>query len=296
MAIGLIYTHWSLRQLTTPLPSHQELFDLLMVKEGPTSISYITTASLQDKIRNEIIYPSFVLQWADGRRFVIDMGMDEQGSQDFFNKMGWQYDSDSIQSHGSIKEQLGADYSSVAGLGLTHLHPDHVQGAQTFCRAESPKVPLFQTAQQASERNHTTVLGAALVDQGSCIEPRTLTSDSYLKPIPDFPGLAAFPIAGHSPGSSIFVAAVEGKLWVIAGDVSWERNALLSNQPKKVSLFRSILIPEDDNRLLELRQWLAQLDTIKNVGVLLCHDSHALKQFGPPTYHSINGSLNSNGT
>jgi len=87
-----------------------------------------------------------------------------------------------------------------------------------------------------------------------------------------------------SPGSTVFVAAVEDKLWVVAGDISWTRQSMLTNQPKQVSIFRSLIIPEDERRLTELRQWLAQLDNLNLVKVVLCHDGLALQLNGPPVF------------
>ncbi|OUS03793.1 hypothetical protein A9Q81_06580 [Gammaproteobacteria bacterium 42_54_T18] len=289
----VIYTHWSIRQLITPIPSNEVLFDLLDVEGGPTSINYIVTASLQDRLRGEIVFPAFVLRWADGRRFVIDMGMDESGAKHFYEKMAWQYESDDIKVHGSVVQQLGAEASLVAGLGFTHLHEDHVQGVQRYCQPQSIKLPLFQTPQQAEERNYTTGFGAAFVEDAGCVSPQALIGAGPLYSVPGFPGLAAIPVAGHSPGSTVFVAAVEGTLWIVAGDISWTRESMLINQPKQVSLFRSFIIPEDGSRLIELREWLAQLDSYDLVKVLLCHDGLALQVDGPsefkPPLHKSEG-------
>ncbi len=280
----VIYTHWSIRQLITPMPSNEVLFDLLDVEGGPTSINYIVTASLQDRLRGEIVFPAFVLRWADGRRFVIDMGMDDRGAKYFYEKMAWQYESDDIKVHGSVAKQLGAEASLVAGLGFTHLHEDHVQGVQRYCQLKSAKLPLFQTPQQTEERNYTTGFGAAFVEDADCVSPKVLTGAGPLYSVPGFPGLAVVPVAGHSPGSTVFVVAVEGKLWIVAGDISWTRQSMLTNQPKQVSLFRSLIIPEDETRLVELRQWLAKLDSNDLVKVLLCHDGLALQVNGPPVF------------
>ena len=147
------------------------LFDLLDVEGGPTAINYIVTASLQDQFRGEVAFPAFVLRWADGRRFVIDMGMDEDGATHFYEKMAWQYKSDGIKVHGSVAQQLGAEASLVAGLGFTHLHEDHVQGVQRYCQSKLTKLPLFQTSQQALEHNYTTGFGAAFVEDADCVSP-----------------------------------------------------------------------------------------------------------------------------
>lgn len=283
---GLGHAYWSIHQPAAPLPSNKELTNLLKINDGPTSIHYLTTATVQDKKRGEIVYPSFVIQWADGRRFLIDIGMDNKGALDFFQKMAWQYDSEGIQSHGSTKQQLGQSSVSVSGMAFTHLHTDHMQGIQSYCQPTSSNITLFQTAQQALQRNYTTLPGAVLISNTTCIEPLVLPDEKALIPIPGFPGLAAFTVAGHTPGSTAYVVAVNGKLWIIAGDVSWQRSALLENKPKSVSTLRSIMFPENQSRLTQLRQWFTEKESQANAHVLLCHDGKALRQFGPPIFNA----------
>lgn len=284
---GVGYSHWSLRQLAAPLPSIEEVLKRSEVSDGPISISYITTATIDDSQRGEIVFPSFVLEWGDGRRFLVDLGMDESGAVAYFNKMGWQYNGDAIESHGSVGEQLNSAYPSIYGIGVTHLHPDHVQGIESFCREDTQQISLFQTATQAERNNYTTAPGTQMLGQASCIEAEVLNGD-VLKPVPGFSGLFVIAVAGHSPGSSVFLASVQGKLWVLAGDVSWQHSLMLRNEPKKVSFARSVLIPEHEGRLAELRHWLNQLNAREGVEVVLCHDGDALEKYGPPKYQIIN--------
>ena len=276
--IGAVaYTHWSLHQLTTPLPSDKALLDLLSTDAGPVSIHYVVTASLQDEDRGDVVFPAFVLRWADGRQFMIDAGMNEDGANSFYRKMGWQYKSDGIDSNGN---QVALIAEHIDGLGLTHLHEDHVQGVVDLCQSSEKKIPLYQTEAQAMKSNYTTLPGVKLIETADCVVPTKLGSEGALQLIPDFPGLGVFAVAGHSPGSSVFVAAVEGKLWLIAGDVSWKRDALLGDKPKQVSWFRALFIPEDQEHLREVGRWLTRLEENALVNVVLCHDGDALRNSG----------------
>lgn len=285
LAITIFYTHWSLTQITTPLPSEKQILNLLTEDQGPTSITYLNTATIQDSLRGEIIFPAFILTWPGGRSFIIDAGMDTKGAEAFFSKLSWQYAGNNIEPHGGLSEQMGDSIRSVSGLAFTHLHEDHVQGVSSICDGAGSPLMLYQTPKQSGEHNYTTLPGVSVIKSAECIQPSLLAGPGPIYSIPGFPGLYAIEAAGHSPGSTIYVTRVEGKLWIIAGDVSWRRQSLLNNQPKSVSSFRSLIIPEDETQLEKLRLWLAKLDGHDLIDVLLCHDSLALKAYGPPLYH-----------
>jgi glyoxylase-like metal-dependent hydrolase (beta-lactamase superfamily II) len=118
----------------------------------------------------------------------------------------------------------------------------------------------------------------AHVEQASCAEPLRL-GGGPLHRFPGFPGLVAFAAGGHTPGSTIFFARVQDRIWVHAGDITNFRENLLLDRPKPWA-YSYLITPEARGRLAPLRPWLAGLDQIDAWSVVVSHDHAALLQSG----------------
>lgn len=74
LAATLLPAHWQIRQVHPPLPGHTQLAAALQVANSPSAISYINTAT-QSGPSGSIGHPGVLIQWPDGRHFLIDTGM-----------------------------------------------------------------------------------------------------------------------------------------------------------------------------------------------------------------------------
>jgi hypothetical protein len=74
LAAILIPAHWQIRQVQSPLPALEDIAAALQVTAGPGAISYINTAT-QNGPLGTIGHPGIVIEWPDGRSFLIDTGM-----------------------------------------------------------------------------------------------------------------------------------------------------------------------------------------------------------------------------
>jgi glyoxylase-like metal-dependent hydrolase (beta-lactamase superfamily II) len=274
----LLEAHREIRSVTPVLPARDELAAALDVPGGPVAIHYLNTATQRGGPGpTPIGHPAFLLEWADGRSFLIDVGMDRAGA------LG----SDPIEFHGSLADQLGASAEDVGGVAFTHLHADHTGGLAAVCAALGHELDVFQTPWQADRGNYTTSPGRADIDDAGCVRMRRLEGGP-LYGIPGFPGLVAVAGGGHTPGSTLFFARVGGSTWVLAGDVSNVQQALLSNHPKE-RIYSLLVTPEGPARLEELRRWLALLDAETDTHVLVSHDTDFIASSGMPPYAPPSG-------
>jgi len=268
---------WEMRGLEPALPEVSQLAALGDSGDGPVRLGWVNTAS-QPIADGRLGLPVFVLEWADGRLFLIDAGMDREPARDFGRLLEWVMGGDPSEPRGAFPEQVGAAVSRVAGVGLTHLHTDHAQGLIPLCRALDRPLPLFQTPWQLALQNSATASGRAHIAEAGCVRPQEL-ADGPLFAGPGFPGLAAFPGAGHTPGSTVFAARVAGRTWLFAGDITNSRADLLENRPKPWLYSRSIT-PENTEQLARLRPWLAALDARPDFAVVVSHDEAAWGAIG----------------
>ncbi len=102
-------------------------------------------------------------------------------------------------------------------------------------------------------------------------------------PMPAFPGVVAIAAGGHTPGSTIFAAKVGGTTWILSGDVTIARQALLDNEPKPL-VYSLLILPEAPARLERVRLWLAALDAQPQTVVVVSHDQAALEASGMAAY------------
>jgi glyoxylase-like metal-dependent hydrolase (beta-lactamase superfamily II) len=89
----------------------------------------------------------------------------------------------------------------------------------------------------------------------------------------------AIAAGGHTPGSTVFAARVGEVTWILAGDMTNSRAALLANEPKP-ALYSLFIVPEAPARLERMRLWLSALDAESDVTVVVSHDQPALEASG----------------
>jgi glyoxylase-like metal-dependent hydrolase (beta-lactamase superfamily II) len=286
-AAFLVEAHIEIGRVTPPLPEWTALAGELAVAEGPARIAYVETASQSGEGPATLGHVAFLLEWDDGRSFLVDAGMEREQAIAFGRMTELAFGSDPIDVHGSVAEQLGAATRRIRGVAFTHLHNDHTGGLPGLCAALGRPLPLFQTPWQAERGNFTTSFSAPHLDAADCVRRQRL-SGGPLYPVPGFPGLLVVAGAGHTPGSTLFFARVRGRTWVLAGDVSNFMANLRENRPKPL-VYSLFIVPEARGRLEEVRLWLRGLDVRPDVTVLVSHDLDAIEASGLPaaTLHAL---------
>ena len=124
-SVPIIDLSWEIRQINPELPSAQSIESLLGEHKGPQRIEYVLNASQSHPAGGGITHSAFVLSWSDGKRFLLDVGMDRAGTEEFGRMSETIFGSDPIEFHGTIAELLGDTASTISGLAFTHLHQDH---------------------------------------------------------------------------------------------------------------------------------------------------------------------------
>jgi glyoxylase-like metal-dependent hydrolase (beta-lactamase superfamily II) len=280
LAVALAEAHVEIRSIHPELPDAAALAALTDVPDAPLRIAYLNTASQRGAAPATLGHPAFLLDWADGRRFLIDLGMERDQALVFGRLTGLAFGSDPIVTYGSPAEQLGPEVQRIRGVAFTHLHNDHTGGLPGLCRALARPLPLFQTPWQAELGNFSTRPGRAHLEAADCVRVERLPARP-LSLIPGFPGLAVVAGAGHTPGSSVFAARVQGLTWLLAGDITNFRINLDEDRPK-AWIYSAFIVPESRERLAELRRWLRELDALPGFRVVVSHDLEALERSGLP--------------
>ncbi|NNL66316.1 MAG: MBL fold metallo-hydrolase [Myxococcales bacterium] len=268
LAVFLVPPHLQTRGITPALPDADAFRALLAAPGGPVRVRYLVNAS-QEVERGKLGHTVFLAEWPDGRRFMIDAGMDRATATEFAALLERLAGGGEAQFFGDVAEQLGPDVASVKGVGFTHLHIDHVQGVGAFCTARGPGAQAYQTALQVEEHNFNTSEGAAIVAD-SCLGRTVLEGEGLHTPV-GFPGLGILALGGHTPGSTLFALAAGGRLWLFSGDTTNAKADLL-NDVGKGFLYSYLLVPENTARTGELRRWLSALDAEPDMTVVVSHD------------------------
>lgn len=300
-AVTLVAAQRAIEALDPPLPPAARLLASRAARDLPVRLSWIDTAS-QAMPRSAVLepradpspdasyvmsHPVFVLEWADGRILLVDLGMDPESARRFGRLIRLLSGGEPIEPHGSAAEALGNAVSRVAGVVLTHLHSDHTAGAAALCAALERTVPLFQAPLQAERGNFTTRGGRAEIEAAGCLKARPLEGESPFA-VPGFPGLVVSPVAGHTPGSQVFVVHVRSggepvRSFVLTGDVVNHGDALLHDLPKP-RLYSLLVVPEARERLGVVRRHLRGLVEEHRLTPLVSHDRGQLEASGVPQW------------
>jgi glyoxylase-like metal-dependent hydrolase (beta-lactamase superfamily II) len=271
LAVLLLPAHLQVRGVKPVLPDDAELLALRGVNSA-NKVSYIVTSS-QALERGQISHISIVVEWASGKRFLIDTGMSPREAEKFAELLK-KLDSSAGNGtvHTTISAALGSEIKDIAAVGFTHLHIDHTQGIKGFCNARGAGARLLQLPSQRELHNFNTTEGADLVEN-SCLKRAdlSLVEGATLYQSKEFPGLAAFELGGHTPGSTLWAVAIADKVLLFSGDITNDK-ASIDHNIKKPALYSYLLVPENTKRTAELRQWLKRLDQSEQFSVIVSHD------------------------
>jgi glyoxylase-like metal-dependent hydrolase (beta-lactamase superfamily II) len=286
--------HYSIRGLGGPLPTDLAVLDAadppVRVRAVNTSRQAIPRAQVLDPARDptpdrkyEMSHPAILLEWADGRRLLVDVGMEPAAARDFgatIEAVG----AAPAEAFGSAAEQLPELASGPLAVVFTHLHVDHVQGIGALCAARGgAEIQVFQTPAQADLRNYTTRPAAAQIAAAPCARPVRL-AEAPLAPLPGFPGVGVIWAAGHTPDSQVVLARVAGgggappRRIAFAGDVVNAVDGARFDVPKPL-LYRLLITPEDDARLGAVRRFLGHLEQA-GFELAPAHDLLQLRELG----------------
>jgi len=100
-----------------------------------------------------------------------------------------------------------------------------------------------------------------------------------IKNVEGFPGLFAISVAGHTPGSTVYLTKINGMIWIFAGDIANTMADLLENNGKGW-FYTYLLVPENADWLNELRVWLKELNDQEDIEVLVAHDLEGYERSG----------------
>ena len=293
VAANLGYAHYAIRGLGGPLPTDLSALDgadlAVRVIAANTSRQALPRAQVLDPSRDptpdrpyEMSHPAFLLTWADGRRLLVDLGMEPEYSRSFGANLEL-VGAAPAESLGSAADQLPELSSGRLGVVFTHLHVDHVQGIGALCRLRGGgEVEVFQTPAQVERRNYTTRPAADLLAAAGCARVVRL-ADAPLAPLPGFPGVGVVWAAGHTPDSQVVLARVAGpegapRRLAFAGDTVNAADGARFDVPKPL-LYRLFITPEDDARLGAVRRFLGHLEQA-GFELAPAHDLLALRELG----------------
>lgn len=277
LAVILVPAHIQVRGVEPALPSSQQL-QSLRSGEGPTSVRYLVT-SAQTGEQRSLAHISFLVEWANGKSFLIDTGMSQQQAFEFADLIKAMDSSlQDVQVFGTVASLMGSELSKIQGVGFTHLHIDHTEGIKEFCEARGSGAEVLQTVSQRDLHNFNTSEGAALVAD-SCLRrgelyamsPDSGGNDVNIFESSNFPGLAAVELGGHTPGSTLWVVALADRTILFSGDITNDKHSL-DHDVAKEALYSWMIVPENIKRTAQLRKWLRGLDERDNFSVIVSHD------------------------
>jgi glyoxylase-like metal-dependent hydrolase (beta-lactamase superfamily II) len=110
-----------------------------------------------------------------------------------------------------------------------------------------------------------------------------------LKAVPGFPGVFVIDAGGHTPGSQIILATVQGadgaQRYAFTGDIVNNIDGITANVSKPF-VYRTFLVPEDETRLAQLRVFLEHLHDDLGYTLLVSHDQLSLEASGVPAFRA----------
>jgi glyoxylase-like metal-dependent hydrolase (beta-lactamase superfamily II) len=303
MAGGLAWLHMAIEREHAPLPVVSEVLALGTTGELPVKLSVIETAR-QPTPRAGVLdpnadpspetpyvmtHPAFVLEWADGRLLLIDTGMTHAGALKFGEPIERFFHAGPVQVRTSTADALDGAASRVQGIVFTHLHIDHVDGLRELCARIGHPVKVFMTGPQLDTWTPFTAEGKDLVAHAACVE-RVRIGGAPLMSLEGFPGVGVIAVGGHTPGSQAILAAVRGpdgtvRRYVFSGDVTNTIDGVRGDISKPL-FYRLVIVPEDDDRLGELRRYLRALEKDHGVAIVVSHDQKHLESLGIPAWGS----------
>jgi glyoxylase-like metal-dependent hydrolase (beta-lactamase superfamily II) len=302
-AAALVWMHLTVQGQRGPLPTSDELMALSNQSDLPIKVSVIETAE-QVTPRRAVLdpntdptpdasyvmtHPSFVLEWADGRLLLVDAGMTRAGAIKFGQPMETLIGAGPVTPLKTVASALDTDLARVKGIVFTHLHLDHVDGLRDICPRLQKPVSVFMTGGQLDTWTLFTSEGKDVVTHSACLDPVRI-GPAKMIPLDGFPGVAVIHAAGHTPGSQIVLAAVRdtaGTLtrYAFSGDVTNTIDGIREDVSKPL-LYRLVIVPEDDDRLGELRRYLRVLEHDQKLVVVPSHDQNHLHTLGIPAWGS----------
>jgi glyoxylase-like metal-dependent hydrolase (beta-lactamase superfamily II) len=309
-AVGLPLAHLQIERRDPALPDLGTLARFAAAPDLPVHLGWVDTAIqpmpralVLDPARDphpdrpyRMSHPAFVLTWADGRRLLVDVGMDREEALRFGVPLEWA-GAGPIQPRESLADALGpalrADPPHPIGIVFTHLHLDHVAGLVALCAAlpDARRVTVFQRHAQQVEFNYTTRPGRRLLAEARCVERRVL-GEEPAAPVPGFPGVFVIDAAGHTPGSQLVGAWVRDDRrthgWILAGDVANAFDGVVDDVPKPW-FYRTFVVPESEAREHRLRRYLRDAMDRAGFRVLVAHDELALEASGLPRLDAAGG-------
>jgi glyoxylase-like metal-dependent hydrolase (beta-lactamase superfamily II) len=320
LVLLLAWAHLSVRREHAPLPTRQEVVASAAGAGHPVRLSIANTAS-QPMPRAAVLdprrdpspgdpyvmsHPSFVLEWPDGRILLVDAGMDREGALRFGAPIELVSGGSPIEPHASAADQLGPAATRVEGVVFTHLHQDHVGGITALCRGRTTPLRVFMTDAQEHRPNYTTRPGRSLLasvkrgaqgaEDPACVEIVAIGSGG-LVPVPGFPGTFVIAAGGHTPGSQIVVASVDGAggptTYAFTGDIV-NHVAGVDHDVPKPFLYRLVVVPEAEGRQGELRRFLRDLRDEGGVRLLVSHDQRQLEASGVAPYRAASSPISPN--
>ncbi len=298
---ALVWMHMEVEAEHAPLPVVTELLAQASLPELPVKVSVIETAQ-QVTPRKAVIdpgtdpnpqapyvmtHPAFVLEWADGHLLLVDVGMTRAGAIKFGGPLQQAFGAAAIEPLTSTAVALGDALDRVKGIVFTHLHIDHVDGVRDLCTRLKHPVKVFTTPPQLDTWTFFTAEGKDLVQHSGCTEPVRI-GGAALMPLEGFPGVAVIAAGGHTPGSQAIVASVRQpdgtvKQYVFAGDITNTIDGIRKDVSKPL-FYRLVIVPEDDDRLGELRRYLRAIETDHAFTIVVSHDQNYLRTLGIPAW------------
>ncbi len=301
-SVILIRAHIGIRSIRPALPSLGMVQAAVATAAGgPVRLSWINTASQvvpragvlgagdpHPERPYRLCHSSFVLEWSDGRTLLIDAGMTREQAESF-GGMGELVGGGPIEVKTTVAESLGANVESVEAIVFSHLHVDHVDGVRELCgHGRSSKIAVFMTPEQANHANYLTSGGLETVRSLDCTDPVELPSGG-LVPLPGFPGVFVIPAGGHTPGSQIVVAVVDGengrRAVAFTGDIVNHIDGIEYDIGKPTA-YSLLVVPEAVDRLGELRRFLRSLRDRAGFDLLVSHDENSLESSGVSSYQT----------